>query len=183
MTADDEQTRVDRELARLAEKAATALARAPMLDSGSSEREKNRRQFFDDVFEIGLILTRHSGFWTAPAIVTLVAGARSPLAAAWSDVIKFMCYIDSISVSGVMGFGGDVGWRNICYGRSALSFFCDIFDGQIPDDERGPFAEDLRGTDQTIRKKGDFEGHISDEEIPDGIPRDHWWWWYPRRAP
>jgi hypothetical protein len=70
-------------------------------------------------------------------------------------------------------------WLGICRRRSGIEALEEMYANTCFAEYLPKFKdEDL---DYMIQGKGRYEGYLSDEEIPIGIPQFHWWWWYPEQ--
>ena len=72
-------------------------------------------------------------------------------------------------------------WASACQQRSALAFLFSCYvDTDLPGLLDGVL--DLERLDQQLRVRGAKENHLKAEDIPAGIPEDHWWWRIPRSS-
>lgn len=77
-------------------------------------------------------------------------------------------------------FQGDE-WLRVCHRRSAIEFFKDFYQGTSL--ENRVKALEISALDEKIRRVGEVEGYLENEEIPAAMPPEHWWWWYPALPP
>lgn len=70
-------------------------------------------------------------------------------------------------------------WLQSCERRTAAQFLADWYSG-IP----GLRLEELEldRIDELMRHRGETEGFLLEEQIPDGVPPSHWWWRLPDRG-
>ena len=68
------------------------------------------------------------------------------------------------------------GWAEACRKRSALAFLLTIYEeNTLPDYLEAGW--DLDKLDARIRHCGKHNSTLQEDEIPEGIPEEHWWWW------
>jgi hypothetical protein len=61
--------------------------------------------------------------------------------------------------------------------RSAVQFLIDLYRGLAPP---GVLEQvDTEEMDELLRHRGAWEGFLTPDEIPEGIPASHWWWRLP----
>ncbi len=68
-------------------------------------------------------------------------------------------------------------WIRVCKRRSNIEFLRSLYHDYFDPD--WSLFLDCENLDYMLKQKGDFEGGLSDNEIPEGTPPAHWWWWHP----
>jgi len=75
-------------------------------------------------------------------------------------------------------FYGDE-WNKVCSRRSNIEFLREMYHDYFDPDWN--LFLDCENLDDMLRQKGDYEGGLSESQIPAGTPSSHWWWWYPEK--
>jgi len=97
------------------------------------------------------------------------------LASSWLGVLRFRDWLlDRLRDTFL---GGE--WHQSCEQRTALQFLADWYDGRP-----GLRLEELEldRIDELLRHRGETEGFLFEEEIPERAPPTHWWWRLPDRG-
>lgn len=102
-----------------------------------------------------------------------VAATTDGLNAVWTGVLSFAEDLEALARD---TFVADE-WRQAVERRSALQFLLDAY-ARTPLAERFPYLE-VDDLDELLRHRGQTEGFLRDEDIPDGVPESHWWWGLP----
>lgn len=124
------------------------------------------REFLERFFRFGLALEREPELRDTPAVKRFLDGASGLLPGVMPG---FFSAVDRFD--GRLHMPGDLDWRQVGKFRSSLEFFTAYF-GQSPEFE-------LEDVDAAIRERAQYDGGISAESIPHGIPKSHWWWFAP----
>jgi hypothetical protein len=104
-----------------------------------------------------------------------IADSAARLAASWVGVLRFRDgLLDWLRDS----FVADE-WLQSCERRTALQFLADWYA-----DSPGLRLQELEldRNDELMRHRGETEGFLLEEQIPDGVPPSHWWWRLPDRG-
>jgi hypothetical protein len=102
-----------------------------------------------------------------------VSATADGVNAVWAGVRSFADDLEALVRD---TFVGDE-WLQAMERRSALQFLLDAY-AQTPLAERFPYLE-VGDLDELLRHRGQTEGFLRDEDIPDGVPESHWWWRLP----
>jgi len=72
-------------------------------------------------------------------------------------------------------------WVRVCHRRSTIEFLKELYQGTSL--ENRVKVLEVSVLDEKIRRVGEIEGYLEDQEIPAAMPLSHWWWWYPPALP
>lgn len=111
----------------------------------------------------------------APPDPEFLADSAARLPSVWVGVLRFRNrLLDWLRDS----FVADE-WLQSCERRTALQFLDDWYA-----DSPGLRLEELEldRVDELLRHRGETEGFLMEEQIPEGTPPHHWWWRLPDRG-
>jgi hypothetical protein len=130
-----------------------------------------------DFFHVGLALERKPELRQSPEFVQFFESTLGDVVDAIVGVDQFICTTER--KCGDTWYDDE--WTWVCERRSGVQFFLDLYSRS----EISAAIEliEVRGLDQALRHRGEFEGHLEESEIPPGIPYTHWWWWLPKQPP
>jgi hypothetical protein len=147
---------------RMSEFLQDIAARKPPVD----QVYEGSRAFFCNLFDIGLLLLREPGRRDgADASAFLEIAGRT-----LSDCFPALDYA-VFSYETLIFQPGDIDWIESCTLRSALAFYQEFFPGAP--------QFDLEELDRALTHKAQFDGFLTPDSIPRGIPESHWWWFAP----
>lgn len=72
-------------------------------------------------------------------------------------------------------------WEIACEARSAFQFLLDLYRGTGLEASYGWL--DTGEVDDQMRFRGERDGFLPHDAVPEGIPPSHWWWWAPDAPP
>lgn len=154
----------------------TDPALSPLL--GRLRHDLSERQwsdFFDDIYHLGLALGIEPRLGVDPELARFIEDTVPVLREHHVDLMFFPGEV----VRRFQGIWEYNEWERLCAARSGLQFFVDLFGKTALAENLSDF--DTGYVDDLIREMG-REGHLTDDEIPHGVPRSHWWWWHPRQT-
>lgn len=133
------------------------------------EMEESVRQFFGNLGRIGQGEIK----LTDSEIKTFLSETSSLMNAASLTLHR---YLFATEVMLTNEFYGDE-WISVCKRRSNIEFLRNLYHDVFDPDWN--FFLNCENLDDMLQQKGDFEGRLPEDQIPEGIPTSHWWWWYP----
>jgi hypothetical protein len=102
-----------------------------------------------------------------------IDAAAGRLPGVWVGILRFVRRLRDLLLE--QFYAGE--WRVACERRTALEFLADWFAHGSLADRLGEL--ELDRVDELLRERGQTEGLLPEDQIPEGIPRSHWWWWWP----
>jgi hypothetical protein len=141
--------------------------------SGTIDADPDGRQVMGLVYELGLLLHRHSEAFDEARFRELLEESAELMPVALTPI---EAYVGDTERKFSSAWELDE-WIWVCNRRSATEFLFELY-------RDTPFAEhlsrvDASRIDELLRERGHDEGWLPPEKIPEGIPPSHWWWWYP----
>jgi hypothetical protein len=110
-----------------------------------------------------------------PPPAAFVSDSAARLPSCWAGVLRFR---DGLLDRLRDAFVADE-WRQSCERRTALQELVELY-GERPG--LPLFELELDRVDELLRHRGETEGFLLEQEIPEGIPATHWWWQLPDRG-
>jgi hypothetical protein len=152
----------------------------------SDERSKfspmpNMHIFMRKILELYLLMQQNPSIKSKPEVQDYLNQSASMMSESDLSIFHhFMRVLMGISRSLSSTFYKGDQWYSICWRRSALQAFDEIYRGTSYKE----FVEDdYESLDEEIRQVGRMEGGGELERIPRYMPPSHWWWWYPDAPP
>jgi hypothetical protein len=132
-------------------------------------------QFMNGTMEIYLALKADPSIREDPEFQHYISKSAGKLTWFTNYIVLFMSKIEQDLHSTFY----DNEWLHLCSKRSSIDALKEMYrntclEEHFPDID----TEDL---DDHMSSVGDYEGYLSAEKIPAGIPHSHWWWWYPEK--
>lgn len=137
------------------------------------ERTEEIAHFLSKFFELGLLVKGNPALLESPEVSHFLNSSAENLGKAISEIRDYIRLTEDMFY-----FEWELDeWEQICERRSAVEFLFELYrDTKF----EGWFQFfDIEDLDELIHDRGEREGGVPEDSIPQGIPLTHWWWWYP----
>lgn len=136
------------------------------------------REFMEWIYTLGLLVCRQPDLQQTTAFQQYlqVSAARLQEIEGHRWIEEFTHELEWDIIAYDADAGGHYLWRGTLWRLSAIRFFIDLYQN-VSEHHSTVFLTELTEIEPLVASVHRVEFGYKDEDVPEGIPFEHWWWW------